>query len=366
MRIRSKPLPPWLVPAGKLGIAAAAIALLVSWLMGVFHAKVEPAPARRMLRAHPDAATLTVKAERVPVFESAVGTIEAIERIAVGSRLMARIETVHVTAGQPVKTGDLLVELEKTDLEARLEKARAVRRAAEAALSQAEIDLGRARELVEQRVAPKSRLDQEETAVKRRKAEVGRAREAVAEAEAILTYATIRAPTAGIVIDKHVEPGSMASPGQVLVTLYDPERLQLVASVREQIAVGLEIGRPVKVRIDAIGKSCEGRIAQIVPAAEPQSRSFSVKVTGPCPPNVYSGMFGRMLLPVGERQEILVPQTAVRTLGQVELVFVVLPDGGVLRRFVRTGRKTDHRVEVLSGLRSGETVLVDTAQVDRR
>jgi RND family efflux transporter MFP subunit len=360
-----KAVPHWLVATGKVLAAAAGIALLVLWLMGAFRAKVEP-NAGHTVRAHPEARTLTVRVERVPVVESAVGTIEAIERIAVGSRLMARVEAVHVTAGQPVKEGDLLMELEKTELQARLQKARAAQRAAEAALSQAEIDVTRTRELFEQKIASQSRLDKDETAVKQWKAEVRSAKEAVAEAETVLGYATIRAPTTGIVVDRQVEPGSLASPGQVLVTLYDPKRLQLVASVREQIAAELQIGQSVKVRIDAIGKTCEARVAQIVPEAEPQSRAFSVKVTGPCPPNVYAGMFGRMILPVGEREEILVPETAVQTLGQVEIVFVVLPDGGVLRRFVRTGRNTDDRVEILSGLRPGETIVADTAQLDRR
>ncbi|MFQ5504012.1 MAG: efflux RND transporter periplasmic adaptor subunit [Planctomycetota bacterium] len=344
---------------GVLLLGAAALLLLLLWLLGALHAKIEPAPARDLLGMVGAADTLTVRAVSRPVFESAVGTIRAQERVEIGSRLLARVEKLHVErAGQSFRRGQALIQLDSRDLEARLEEARAAERAARAAFAQAERELGRVRGLYAGSVATKQRLDQHETELSRTRAELERATQAAAVAETALGFATIRAPSDGIVIDTFVEEGDLARPGQVLASFYDPGRLELVASVREHLAAGLQRGRRVSVRIDALDKSCEATISEIVPEADARSRAFSVKVSGACPPGVYSGMFGRLQIPVGERMEIRIPQSAVRRIGQLEMAYVVLPDRQVLRRFLRTGRRHGSEVQVLSGLREGEEILL--------
>jgi len=102
---------------------------------------------------------------------------------------------------------------------------------------------------------------------------------------------------------------------------------------------------------------CRGRVSEIVPEAETASRTFSVKVTGPCPPDVYTGMFGRLLIPLDEQEVLVVPKSAVRRVGQLELVDVVT-DGRRLRRAVKTGRNYGEDVEILAGLHEGESVVV--------
>ena len=94
-----------------------------------------------------------------------------------------------------------------------------------------------------------------------------------------------------------------------------------------------------------------------MPEAQSNSRTFQVKVTGPCPPGIYSGMFGRILIPLGEEQVLVIPGRAVQHVGQLQLVDVV-QDDRVARRSIRTGRRLAEDVEVLSGLREGEQVVV--------
>jgi multidrug efflux pump subunit AcrA (membrane-fusion protein) len=110
--------------------------------------------------------------------------------------------------------------------------------------------------------------------------------------------------------------------------------------------------------MDVLDHACSGTVSEIVPEAESESRTFQVKVTGPCPEGVYAGMFGRLSIPVGEESVLLVPREAVRTVGQVECVDVAVK-GVRRRRAVRLGRVIDGQVEVLSGLAAGEGIVID-------
>jgi RND family efflux transporter MFP subunit len=196
-------------------------------------------------------------------------------------------------------------------------------------------------------------------------AAVARADQGVKFADSQLAYTTIRSPIKGVVIDKLVEAGDLVVPGRTLVTLYDPGRMQLVARVRERLAMRLKRGEDVAVTIEALDLDCHGMIDQIVPEAEAGSRVFEVRVTGPCPPGIYAGMFGRIHVPIGTRREIRVPDAAIRRVGQMETVFVVEAGGTLQRRFVQTGRRVADDVEILAGLRSGETILARARDVAR-
>jgi hypothetical protein len=121
------------------------------------------------------------------------------------------------------------------------------------------------------------------------------------------------------------------------------------------LAHRLKVGQPIGVRVDALDKVCSGTVSEIVPEAQSASRAFQVKVTGPCPAGIYSGMFGRIIIPLEDEQVLVVPRQAVRNVGQLELVEVI-EGGQAFRRAVRTGRTLGKDVEVLSGLRQGEEV----------
>ncbi len=152
----------------------------------------------------------------------------------------------------------------------------------------------------------------------------------------------------------------MVTPGQMLVTLFDPKRMQLVASVRESLTRRLEVGQSIGVQVEGLGKQCSGTVSEIVPEAQSASRTFQVKVTGPCPAGVYSGMFGRILIPLQEERVLVIPRSAMREVGQLELV-EVMENGRTSRRTIRTGRVLGENVEVLSGLREGERVVLPPA-----
>ncbi len=350
-----------------LAVAVAFVIVVVGlllWLAGVFHPKIgghaaADAPADRSLSA--DAEVAPVRLIRTPEVESAVGAIRAVHETAVASKLLAKVVAVNIAAGRQVEKGEVLVQLDDADLSARLEQARAALESAAAARDQAQIEYQRVASLHEDGRASQLEYDRAKAADRAAQAEFDKARQAVREAETMLAYATIRATMDGIIIEKKVEVGDTATPGQVVATLYDPTRMQLVAQVREALASRLSVGQKLSLDVEALHKTCHGTVSEIVPEAQTASRTFSVKVTGPCPDGVFSGMFGRLHIPVGEREMLVIPVEAVRRVGQLDLVDVVQegPAGRVAqRRAVQLGRTVDGAVQVLSGLRLGEQVVV--------
>jgi RND family efflux transporter MFP subunit len=345
-----------------LGFSAGVVVLML-WLAGRFEPKV-PVAETEAQRAQFAGPLATVRKITRPVTESAVGTIRAVHESTIGSKLLARVLEINLKAGQPIRGGDVLVRLDDTDLRAKLQQAKAAQAAAEAAREQAAVDEKRFAALVKTNAVSRQQYEQTATALRSTDAELNRTREAVKEAQAMLDWATVRSPIDGLVIDKRVEVGDTVTPGQTLVTLFDPKRMQMVASVRESLALQLRVGQDLGVRVDGLKKTCTGTVSEIVPQAQSASRTFQVKVTGPCPPGIYSGMFGRILVPLDEEQLLVIPRQAVRRVGQLELVDVV-EQGRVIRRAIRTGRPVDDEIEVLSGLTEGEQVVLPTEKESR-
>jgi RND family efflux transporter MFP subunit len=323
------------------------------YLAGRFSPKVSVAAEKEP--SHPPVRLLAVRSVELPLTETAVGSIRAVRETSVAAKLTARVMSVNLKAGQAVRKGELLIQLDDKDLKARLQQAQAALASAEAQRAQAAADEERFGKLVGSGAVSRQEYDKVATARKTTTAEVLRLQEAINESRAIMEYARIISPIDGTVVDKKVDVGDTVMPGQVLLTIYDPSHMQLIASVRESLAQRLNVGQTIGVHVDVLATTCGGQVSEIVPEAQSASRSFQVKVTGPCPKGIYSGMFGRLLIPTGKEQVLVVAKEAVRKVGQMELVDV--SDGkSVQRRAVRTGRVLGDDVEILSGLQAGEQV----------
>ena len=251
---------------------------------------------------------------------------------------------------------------------ARLRQAKAAESGATAKLNQARIDVERANRLRAVNSVSQQELEQANTSFLSAKAELERSEHAVNEAQILLGYASLHAPITGIVIDKKVNSGDTVSPGQTLLTMYDRTRMQMVATVRESLAMGLEAGQQVAARLDSLGLDCHATISEIVPEAQAESRSFQVKVIGPCPPNIYSGMFGRIFIPLGDEDVLVIPPRAVRRVGQLEMVTVVEDGAGAgmssssaasCRNVARSSRGSGRRARrrAAAGFGPGGTVM---------
>jgi RND family efflux transporter MFP subunit len=343
----------WLIIAAGVAI----VGWMLLFLAGYFHPKV-PENSRIGGRPLPTEARLVEVAEWTqPRYETAVGEIQPVHEATIASKILARVAEVNVRAGQSIAADEVLVKLDDAEFQARVKQAESQRAAADARLQKARSDFERAQQLAATNAISKSEFETADSNLKAADAEFARARQAVEESRILLDYAMVRAPFGGTVVDRQVEPGDTVVPGQALMRVFDPTRMQLVAAVRESLALKLKVGQTLPARLDALGYHCQATISEIVPQAESASRTFLVKVTGPCPPGVYSGMFGRIYLPLDEETLTVIPNEAVRQVGQLSLVEV--SDGKtVQRRSVRLGRQLDGQWEVLSGVRPGEQLVV--------
>ncbi|MCC6124756.1 MAG: efflux RND transporter periplasmic adaptor subunit [Pirellulales bacterium] len=345
-----------------VGFTAGVIVLLL-WLAGKFEKKVPAKIEKSRSEAKIEGRVERVRLLSLSMTESAVGSVRAVHETSIGSKLLARVVEVNIKAGQKVKTGDILFRLDDTDLKAKLEQAKATVEAANAAAANAELDAKRVAELLPAKAISRQDYDKVMAQARSAKAEVDRAGEALKEAQAMLDWATVRSSLDGVVIDKKVDVGDMVVPGKILATLYNPDRMQLVASVRDSLAGFLHVDQPIDVQVEGMEHRCGGTVSEIVPESQSASRSFQVKVTGPCPPGIHAGLFGRIFIPLGKEQIFVIPKAAVRNVGQLELVEVV-ENGKPMKRSIRCGRTgkdepaLGENVEVLSGLREGEEVVV--------
>jgi len=316
--------------------------------------KVEPPPQTQEPKAQ-------VKAVRtaIPEFYLAVGTVRPRTEVKVAAQVSARVVAVKVRAGQEVKKGQLLVLLNDQRYRARLGQARQGLAAARAVLERAESEYRRIKKYLAGEAATQRDLEAAREARLQAEARVRQAQRQVEEAQVALGYTRITAPEAGQVVKRLVEPGDMALPGQPLLILQTEKSLLLEALVREGLIYRVKPRQVMEVEIPALDLKIKGRVSEIIPSADPRTRTFLVKVALPPTPGLHTGMFGRLLVPVGRRTVVLVPQEALRRVGQLEMVTMKGPDGRWMRVHVTTGRRLDGKVEILSGLNGGETLALE-------
>lgn len=329
---------------------------VMGYLAGSFSHTIPPG---HIAPPMPEVAGPVAAVEQVaePLIERAPGTVRAKNETSISARITAQLITLSVRSGDSVEEGQVLATLDDRDLRARVSQAEETLRSIEARIDNAQLEFERARQLVEEGAVAQARLDETEATLRSFEADADRARRAVDEAQASLSYASITSPIKGRVIDRYAEPGDIISPGMPILRLYDPDSLRLEADVRESLATTLSRGDKLETRIDALNETFAATVGEIVPQSDAGSRSFIVKATLPPHANLYPGMFGRLLIPTGRADRLYIPSDAIARVGQLEYV-VVLEDGKAMRRFIRTAESENGRTEVLSGLETGEQILL--------
>lgn len=281
----------------------------------------------------------------------------------VASPSAARVVRVLVKAGDEVKANQPLVELTSGDMS----KARAEAQAADARVELAKKNLERKEGLLKERLIPER--------------DVIEARSAVSEAEAGRTIAAgalkqfagaeggsglmLRAPVAGTVIARDVVVGQLADPSKTLFRIGDLSKLWLVAHVFERDAVRVQVGTTGTATFAALpGKNVEGNVVWIAREVETSSRTVPVRLEIPNPDGVLRpGMSASVSIPVGDAsgQVVAVPIAAVQRVADKWSVFIPRGPGEFEARAIGRGRDLGGEVEILSGLKSGEEVVVDGA-----
>jgi len=285
----------------------------------------------------------------VPIHIEVTGQVAPIFQAALSSRIQGTIDTLFVREGTSVVKGQTLIQLDNRDVRANLARA-----LAEVENTKAQLD--RMVQLYAQDAVSKQEMENATRAYK-----VGEANRKTVLAQ--LSYTIVKAPFDGVIIEKTVEAGELASPGQVLLRMENPRHLRLNATVAEGDLNSVSLGDKISVVIGALGEQAlDGVVGQIIPAGDSHTHTFTVKVDLPAEPGLKTGMFGRFQLDKGTSKTILVPWTAVVERGELTSVFAVGSDQIARLRWVKVGRRIDQQVEILSGVNIGERVLLDATR----
>lgn len=341
------------------------------------------------------------RAERGSVVKEATSTgiIQGAEEINVVATTTGRLASVRVQVGDRVRQGDIIAELENSDVKARLDQARAgldqaraaaeqlkaAREQAEASLRQAEANaanskanLERTKALFEAGAASRQQLDQAQTAWEVSQAQVeaaqaalksieaqqagssaqvASAEAAVRQAEVALEHTYVRAPVDGIVASRLLDPGEIAQ-GTIVVLVAD-ERLEVSFQVTEQDIIYVHPGQEVKVSVAAAGAELTGTISSVSPSAGQTTKTYTVKAALPAgEKNLKPGMTATVRYPTLKVENaVVVPKNAVVNRGGQDIVYTV-EDGRAVGRPVKVGIADSQKAEIKEGLAEGTPIIV--------
>lgn len=373
---------------GQLGLVGAlALLALILYMSGVFTSgKIKPGSIVVEKRT-PFQPAQTAEAQIRNIIETyeAVGSIRPRTETRIEAQVVGKVLKVLVRAGDAVRRGTTLVMLEDREFAIRLERerqglrsskaarsgARQIVAAAEAAFVKAQLQYKRIDELFQDKAVSsrelelaraefllaQAKMNQAEDGLEGAVARVHQAQKLVEEAQITKNYTVIKAPDDGEVVKRLIEPGDLALPGKPLIILQTIGSLRLEAYVREGLISRVRPGEELLVSIDSLGKEIKGVVEEVIPSADPKTRTFLVKVGLPEVKGAYPGMFCRLLVPSGKRSAILIPANAVIRVGQLETVKIQMGETWQTV-YIKTGQTLDGLVEVLSGLQGNETVAI--------
>ena len=312
--------------------------------------------------------TVRVEARGVEYRVTAVGSVEAFETVQVTARVAGVVERIHFAEGEVVQGEGILAEVEPERFRLSVASASAALAKAEAAKADAEAALAR-RETVNEKnpgLIVGEEIETWRTRVLTASAEVSEARAALDTAKLNLRDAMIRAPFPGIIQTRTIQTGEYVQPGKVLATLIRREPLLLRFQVTEPDSSRLRPGMPAGFTIRGSGRNYQAIITHVAGSADPVSRMVLVtaRINDPERQILRPGAFAEVQVPIEATkiEAAVIPQTAIRPSERGFLAFVI-EEGIAKERVLTLGMRTaDGRVEVRSGVRPGEMLVVRGAE----
>ncbi len=349
----------WLV--GSAAVAFLLIAILFS--LGIIGGpdKVSPGNTANNLNPLPTGAkTLTVGKALGDNRIAWPSSIKSRSVAKIAPKFSGRILEVKVNAGSRVKQGDIVAVLDKSDQEAAYQQAQSALNAARAQAARAIADEKRIITLFRQGAATRQSYDAIIAQARSARAMVNQAQGAVRKIRANLNENILKAPFDGVVSERLQEPGDMGLPGVPVVVIQKADDLRAEAAIPTHCAKRIHLGMKINVRVDAVNRTFTATVDEIAPEIDPLTRTQLIKAALPQDESLVPGLFAWMEQSCEDnRQILLIPQSAVMHFGQLEAVKIV-ENGHVYSRHIRTGKQYGDKVEVLSGLREGETILINT------
>ena len=315
----------------------------------------------------------SVKSWEVPVYSATqreleelytvIGSVVADRNINISSRISSYIRQLNVQEGEAVKEGQLLIVLDDEELDNNINQAKAAVEATQAIVNDVSTDLTRFKQLLEQgsisAIKVRKTQLQKSTAIEN----LNSAKAALSVAESQRQYTQIRSPATGIVTKRYLQAGDLTTPGAPLLSIESRSNLKFETYVAESQLGKIALNDSVAVQIDNVPEAMTGRVAQIIYAGHPVSRSFKVSIALPAGGDIYTGMFGRASFTIGKKKSITIPASALIEKGGLSGVYVIDDADKVWFRWLRVRRSWPDEVEIAAGLNVGER-LVGTAPHD--
>lgn len=298
-------------------------------------------------------------------FVSASGKIEAENSANLSTRMMGFVTKLHVQVGQKVTTGQLIVSINNTDLQAKKAQVDASILQATAAYNNAKKDYDRFTNLFKQQSASQKELDDMTARYEMAKASLQGAKQMRNEVVAQFSYANITAPFSGVVTNTFVKEGDMANPGMPLVSIEGASKLQVTAMVSENDITAIRNGMLVDILVKSNATALKGKVIEVSASAKNTGGLYLVKINlEPTKAKVLSGMFVNVQFPIESKtisepsERMLVPESALVHQGQLTGIYTIGNGNVAILRWLRIGKKLGNQVEVLSGLSVKEHYVV--------
>lgn len=302
---------------------------------------------------------------------SASGQVEAVNTASISTRLMGTITNIYAKVGDRVRSGQLLVAISSEELAAKKAQADAQIAGAQANLDNARKDYNRYTALFSKQSATASELDNATLRFNAAGSQLDAAREMRREIDASAAYARLTAPFAGVVTQKLVDQGSLATPGAPILVLEQEGRLRVNAAIAESDISRIKTGDKAQVEVKSTGLAGTGMVEEISVSSVATGGQYQVKIALPrgVQKSVYAGMYVNVFIPLktasaalaDEQGTVLVPASALVEKDQLTGIYTVSNRHTALLRWIRTGKRIGDKVEVLSGLGADESFIANAS-----
>ena len=294
-----------------------------------------------------------------PVVREFPGVVVADQQADIAARLTASVVEVLVKVGDQVKQGDVLARLESDDLDARVRQSEQALSSAQAQLNAARKEFARVKALLNRKLIPQSQYDQAESTLQTAQANFNRSQAAVSEAETTFGYSIITAPFDGLITQKPINKGDTATPGALLLSMYNPESLEIEVNFAESVMPYVSYDKQVEVAFPSYDVNASATIKEVTPSADANSRSYTVKLQFKSPTAVYPGTFAKVSLTLTDDVVLRIPKEAVYQVGQLDYVKVLQEGGEVETRLIQLGDMD----RVRTGLKQGDVVILNPREL---
>ncbi|MGN7725245.1 efflux RND transporter periplasmic adaptor subunit [Luteimonas sp. 22616] len=311
----------------------------------------------------PALATVTVHTAESTRGRAWDGVVEAVQQATLTAQTSGRVASVNVDVNDRVAAGDVLLRLTAVEQQAGANTARAQLRAAEAAAVEAEASYRRFAALASGQYISRAQIDQARAARDSAVATRDAARAQLAQAGQQTEYTVVRAPFAGIVSARDVEPGESVMPAQALLSLYAPDVLRIEVLVPQSDAAAIRTAKRARIFL-ADGRSLDAAQVIVFPAADPSTHSVGVRVLLPGVADApQPGITAKVVFPIASSVGMVrIPAGALVQRGEVSGVYVLANSHHLALRQVRLGQRVGDEIEVIAGLKAGEKIALDPVE----